>query len=876
MFKSISRNALAFAPSLFSALSLFLLAFNASAQTTSGNSTTGSSLFTSKGCSGCHAATGPTKANAINAGGHITHANTQGMGGAADSSGTDYANIAAYFATLFTDLAAQSVTHNTAKTITIPNFFLNTSYGDYVGLRAVTAPARGSVAYTLGSLDVVYTPTTNQCGSDSFTYEAYRTVNTGTSNTRTVSLTIANPTAANISGSSGTISGTVGTAITNFTPSNSGGTATSYAITSGTLPSGLSLNTSTGVISGTPTANGTSTITLTPYNCLNGTTNGQAGTAKSITLTLITTPGAPTIGTVTPGNAQLSVAFTAPASNGNSTITGYTATCGAFSNTGTASPIVVSGLTNGTSYSCSVRATNAAGTGSASGTASGTPRTVPGAPTIGTATAGTTSASVTFTAPASNGGSTITGYTATCGSGSNTGTASPITVSSLTAGTAVTCSVIATNAAGNSSASSASNSITPYTTPGAPTIGTATPGNASLSVSFTAPASNGFSTITGYTANCGGFTNSGSGSPIVVSGLTNGLSYSCGVYATNAAGNSSTSGTTTGTPRTVPGAPTIGTATAGVTIATVSFTAPASNGGSAITGYTATCGSGSNTGSASPITVSGLAAGTAVTCTVVANNAAGISSASSASNSVTPYDAPGAPAIIGIAPGNGSLVIAFTAAASNGSAITLYHADCGAASATGTSSPITVNGLTNGTTYMCLVYATNAAGDGPSSSLSSGTPATVPGAPTIGTATAGDAQISVAFTAPASNGGATITSYTATCGSSNASGSSSPITVTGLTNGTAYTCTATATNSAGTGAASSASNSATPIGTQTITFGTAPTPTFVVNGTFTVSATGGLSGNPIVYSSLTTSVCTASSATVTMLALGTCTIAANQ
>ena len=87
-----------------------------------------------------------------------------------------------------------------------------------------------------------------------------------------------------------------------------------------------------------------------------------------------------------------------------------------------------------------------------------------------------------------------------------------------------------------------------------------------------------------------------------------------------------------------------------------------------------------------------------------------------------------------------------------------------------------------------------------------------PGAPTIGTATAGDASASVTFTAPTNNGGSAITSYTVTSspGSLTGTGASSPVTVSGLTNGTAYTFTVTATNGTGTGPASAASNSVTP------------------------------------------------------------------
>lgn len=95
---------------------------------------------------------------------------------------------------------------------------------------------------------------------------------------------------------------------------------------------------------------------------------------------------------------------------------------------------------------------------------------------------------------------------------------------------------------------------------------------------------------------------------------------------------------------TAPGAPTIGTATkATATSIDVSFFAPASDGGSAIVAYTATCTSGANVGtvSAAPpalpmkLTVTGLAVAGAYTCKVTATNAINVSAASAASNSVT-------------------------------------------------------------------------------------------------------------------------------------------------------------------------------------------------------------------------------------------------
>jgi Domain of unknown function (DUF4082)/Bacterial Ig-like domain/Fibronectin type III domain/Bacterial Ig domain len=119
---------------------------------------------------------------------------------------------------------------------------------------------------------------------------------------------------------------------------------------------------------------------------------------------------------------------------------------------------------------------------------------------------------------------------------------------------------------------------------------------------------------------------------------------------------------------TVPGAPTGVTATAGNGSATVSWLAPADTGGSAITSYTVTPFVGSTaqtpvtvTGSppATTTTVTGLTNGTSYTFTVSAANANGAGPASSPSNAVTPVSGP---AVTAVTPSQGATGVAVTAA----------------------------------------------------------------------------------------------------------------------------------------------------------------------------------------------------------------------
>ena len=256
-------------------------------------------------------------------------------------------------------------------------------------------------------------------------------------------------------------------------------------------------------------------------------------------------PGAPTSVSAAPADAQASVSFSAPASNGGAAITSYTVTSSPEGKTatGASSPLVVTGLTNGTSYTFTVTAHNVAGDGAASApSAAVTPRTVPAPPTAVSATPGDTQATVSFSPPVSNGGAAVTSYTVTSSPGAKiaTGSGGPLVVTGLTNGVSYTFTVTAHNLVGDSVPSAASNAVVPGTTPvapGAPTNVIANPGNGQAWVTFTPPASDGGAGITSYTVTAsGGQFASGPAAPILVTGLANGTSYTFTVRATNNVG----------------------------------------------------------------------------------------------------------------------------------------------------------------------------------------------------------------------------------------------------------------------------------------------------------------------------------------------------
>ena len=180
-------------------------------------------------------------------------------------------------------------------------------------------------------------------------------------------------------------------------------------------------------------------------------------------------PGAPSGISAIADDALANVSWTAPASDGGAPILSYTVTSSPGSRTCTttnSTSCEIAGLTNGTSYTFTVTALNSVGAGAASTPSSAvTPMAdqVPGAPTAVTAVGAYGGANVSWTAPASDGGSTILGYTVTSSPGQHTCTTVTLmcSVSGLVYGSPYTFTVTANNAIGTGLASAPSNSLTP-------------------------------------------------------------------------------------------------------------------------------------------------------------------------------------------------------------------------------------------------------------------------------------------------------------------------------------------------------------------------------------------------------------------------------
>jgi len=460
-----------------------------------------------------------------------------------------------------------------------------------------------------------------------------------------------------------------------------------------------------------------------------------------------------------------------------------------------------------------------------------------------------------WSAPASNGGASITDYVIQYSSSTGTtwstfadgtSTATTATVTGLTNGSSYIFKVAAINSAGTGNYSSASSSVQLVGAPGAPTSVVGTTGDAQVSVVWSAPSSNGGASITDYVIQYSSDSGStwftfadgtSSTTTATVTGLTNGSSYLFKVAAVNSAGTGTYSSASSSVLVGTPGAPTSVVGTTGDAQVSLVWSAPSSNGGASITDYVVQFSSNSGTSwstfadgtsTATTATVTGLTNGSSYVFKVAAVNSAGTGAYSSSSSSVL-VGTPGSPTSVEGTTGDAQVVLVWSAPSSTGgSAITDYVVQFSSnsgtswytfADGTSTATTATVTGLTNGSSYVFKVAAVNSSGTGAYSSSSSSVLVGTPGSPTSVVGSSGDAQISLVWSAPSSNGGSLITDYvvqyssnTGTTWSTFADGTSTTTTatVTGLTNGSAYLFRVSAVNSVGSSSYSVASASIAP------------------------------------------------------------------
>lgn len=310
-------------------------------------------------------------------------------------------------------------------------------------------------------------------------------------------------------------------------------------------------------------------------------------------------------------------------------------------------------------------------------------------------------------------------------------------------------------------------------------------GPSSARVGWTAPVWDGGRPVTGYTVRAYTLTGAAAGAPVevpavptaaTVGGLVSGARHVFRVLATNRVAGEAASSSNTGPesaasntarPGTVPGTPQGVAASGGNGSATISWRAPASDGGSAISSYIVTTYPGGATtsvpGGAAQAVVGGLANGTGYIFTVSATNGYGRGPASAASAAIVPGLLPSAPSGVSALAGNRSARVLWTPPSSDGGSpvraytATAYAGALAVAAATvdAPTTAATVSGLANGAAYTFRVTARNDAGTGPPSAA---TAPAMPRAPLALVATLGATGVAALdLSAPASPVVSTIT-----------------------------------------------------------------------------------------------------------------------
>ena len=301
---------------------------------------------------------------------------------------------------------------------------------------------------------------------------------------------------------------------------------------------------------------GAGTCTLVAHVAAGTNYAGADGADQSFSVAAVA-PSAPTITSVTRGNAQATITWTDGAANGSSitsqTIYVYEGSTLVTTKTDcSGSPCTVTGLTNGTSYTFKVSDTNNVGEGALSAASSAiTPADAPSAPGTPVLTDNHGSISLSWSVPTSSGGASVTytvqeatngGAFATVATGL---TSASYTCQGSTGGTTYAFKVEATNSAGSSAYSSYSWLQAHSVAPGVPSTPVLTDNHGSITVTWTAPSSFGGAASVTYTVqeatNGGAFSTVATGlttASYTYQGTTAYTAYAFKVEATNAAGSS--------------------------------------------------------------------------------------------------------------------------------------------------------------------------------------------------------------------------------------------------------------------------------------------------------------------------------------------------
>jgi titin len=346
-------------------------------------------------------------------------------------------------------------------------------------------------------------------------------------------------------------------------------------------------------------------------------------------------------------------------------------------------------------------------------------------------------------------------------------TVSPYTITGLTNGQSYSVVVLASINQTDYSPPSNALSAVPRTVPDAPTITTYTPGNGSLRIVVSPPASNGGSDITGYqyeiTDGITRLETALSAGQYIITGLVNGVEYRVVARAVNVAGASVDSAPIFATPFTVPEKPVVSQVYEGNNVISVRLLNTVFDGGSPILQYLVSLNGGSydvaTTDGGMVVITNGISNGNAYTVRIKSVNLAGQSVACNPFTA-SPYTIPDMPQIISVSSGILSVMIRFIPPAFNGGRPLLgykYTIDPEGlvllpAAEDPSTTQVEITGLTEGATYTVRLLAYNLAGNSPISDFYSASVFRGPDPLVLVDYSVGNQTATFQFTAGPSNG----------------------------------------------------------------------------------------------------------------------------